>query len=260
MRAWVLDGRANALTPTLLDGAIYKVARAEEQIRELRAEMTASPTNPNYRGFASFDDNRREYTVDAVMSRMALIRWGVVTGEIVHNLRSALDLSICALARLTDPEDDCADLYFPVASKPPAPEKHLSDLRMVRIPEAVAVIGAHQPYASPRPEDHPLRVLHDLNRWDKHRVLQVVFLEFVIPTGAEVLQFQETPSEDGATAYHMVVRFPPGMRLDPGPTPVIVFSKPGPAYGDPVLRRLGLIHAEVKAVVNEITPLFEPRS
>lgn len=239
-----------------LDGAVYKVARSDEQLRQLRAEMTPAPNNAYYRGMAEPNLQRREYILDAVMSDMALLRWGVITGEIVHNLRSALDLSMCALIRASRSESDCRGLYFPIRDEPPPSGKHLGELKDVALPGAASVVEAHQPYRTSDPSSHPLRVLHELNRWDKHRVLQVGFLEFVVPDGAEATEFQLTPIKDGATAYHLVVRYPPEMNMNIAPVPVIVFSEPGPAYADPVLRRLSLIHREVKAVTTELEPLF----
>jgi hypothetical protein len=165
---------------------------------------------------------------------------------------------LCALVRFKQPASNCADSEYPISDKRLRPGEHLRELKIVKVAKAITVIEAHQPYVLGRPaaHTHPLWVLNKLNNWDKHRVLQVGFLEFVIPIGASTVDFQETQMKDGLTARHIVVHYPPGMNVSPAPAPVIVFSKPGPAYGDPVTWRLGTIHEEVNAVMTELEPLL----
>lgn len=257
------DGRGLALqylsvtAPSLLDGATYKVARARDQIEQLYAEMKPDQSNYYHRGLSQFSADRTEHTLDAVISDTAFVRWGVMTGEIVHNLRSALDLMLCALVRLSVAESDCAGTEFPIRSAAPPAGEHLKELKVVKNPDAVVTIEAHQPYTASDPMNHPLWLLNKLNNWDKHRVLQVGFLEFVVPEAGTLIDYQVTRLKDGLTAHHIVVKYPQGWDTAKYPTtPVVVFAKPGPAYADPVTWRLRTIHDEVKAVLTDLGLFF----
>lgn len=244
-------------SPSLLDGATYKVARAEDQIEQLYVEMTPERSNYYHRGMSQFNADRTEHTLDAVISDTAFLRWGVMTGEIIHNLRSALDLMLCALVRRSDAESDCSGIEFPIRSAAPAEGEQLKELKVVKNPDAVAKIEAHQPYTASDPMSHPLWLLNKLNNWDKHRVLQVGFLEFVVPVAGTLIDHQVTRLQDGLTAHHIVVKYPPGWDTAKyATTPVVVFDKPGPAYADPVTWRLRTIHHEVKAVLTDLGEFF----
>jgi len=100
-----------------------------------------------------------------------------IIGDIVHNLRSALDLLAVELVRLNN--DDTCSVYFPFA-------KSAGELKtMIRqrnldgaAPEAVALVRELKPYPEGNPE---LRYIHDLDILDKHVMLVPLAGHVAIP-------------------------------------------------------------------------------
>ena len=99
------------------------------------------------------------------------IELGVIIGDFLHNLRSALDSLICGLIHKTDPTNACSRRQFPIFTDR---EKYLAKRKdMLRgIPQgAVAVVDELQPHWRPETtrELDPLVILSTLNNHDKHR-------------------------------------------------------------------------------------------
>jgi hypothetical protein len=96
------------------------------------------------------------------------VRLSVLVGECVHNMRSALDNLICALARTLKPGSKCRGLAFPLFdSQAEWDEKSERPLKGIA-PAAREIIRRLQPWvdsASP----HPLVILNKLSNIDKHR-------------------------------------------------------------------------------------------
>jgi len=192
--------------PHPLHGPRLKIGRANEEIQRLRkAEET-------FRGKAKHEIVRAEKNPRTgqyvyrfrIIDFPALDEWGVWVGEIVHNLRSALDILIYELARLNGAPANVRDTQFPIFR-----------YRFSREVEGRSVMGFEGPQGSRRPAggsgrkmiarlraDHQARIerlqpyrrngirtnlgqplngrwnvlyrLSELNNADKHRLLQVV--------------------------------------------------------------------------------------
>lgn len=97
----------------------------------------------------------------------------VIIGDVAHNLRSALDVLLCDLARGRD--RSTSDLKFPFADGPEKWAENLgkTDFANKLGPEIVAAVAEMEAY-----RDGPgsgLRHLHDLNILDKHRLIVPTF-------------------------------------------------------------------------------------
>jgi hypothetical protein len=102
---------------------------------------------------------------------------GAIIGDIIHNLRSALDLTACELARAASESDK--GVYFPFCDRPDALEKAIKDKRFHKAgPEAVALLRQLQPY---REGNAALRAIHDLDIQDKHQMLIPAFMTIASP-------------------------------------------------------------------------------
>jgi hypothetical protein len=74
-----------------LEGCRARVERAKEHFQDLRSEFAAFRELDPY-GISSYANPATgEYVHLARVSQEPPVRWGVVAGEIVHHLRSALD-------------------------------------------------------------------------------------------------------------------------------------------------------------------------
>jgi hypothetical protein len=133
------------------------------------------------------------------LSEDSIRRWGLITGDVVHNLRCALDHLVWQLALLKcsgkEPRD-AEKVGFPITASPPEgvrPRefKATSTLKDV-LPEHRAIIYEHQPYGSRfdfsgRGAMHPFLRLKMFSNDDKHRVIPTVAVLHTGFTGFETL-------------------------------------------------------------------------
>jgi hypothetical protein len=197
------------------DNLQAKVDRADELRqsieREINEYLLAGPFR--LRDQMLPDPPRFEVFVDSIDPPPP--RLGVLVGDFVHNLRSALDHVVWQLA-LTRGDEPSTELQFPIVSDrerwPGAVRRRLPDVP----DEAVRLIETMQPYHHDDPMTHPLAVLRDLSNEDKHRVILEAMSVPVEPTpptveGEDVAESMEldmawgAPYEPGArvlTAYY----------------------------------------------------------
>jgi hypothetical protein len=93
--------------------------------------------------------------------------FGAVVGDVVHNLRAALDLMACDLVRAGN--GDPKNVYFPFCDRPEDLDKVLKDKNFNRAgAKAIALLKELKPY---RGGNVALRAIHDLDIQDKHKSL-----------------------------------------------------------------------------------------
>lgn len=163
-----------------LSGCFAKVDRAKEQIEVLEKETRDILSN-NYTILGENryweDPKRFVFYVDGPEFPL---RISVFVGEIVHNLRSSLDHLVCALALMNSGEYRRSN-QFPVCD---TYEKFQSSQKRGYLKgvgsEAFKLIQSLQPYYTGDPEKNPLKVLHDLNVMDKHRILIVLVTAIIM--------------------------------------------------------------------------------
>lgn len=147
-------------------GPRLKVERANEHIGQLNAEIRNFSERKPYRivleahanpGMAAFTIRIKE----SIPERFALI-----IGDIVHNLRAALDQTACAIIPNGTTDRDAA---FPIAWSQSTLETAIEKRHIDRAdPKAVNLIRSLKPYNGGN--DH-LTGLRDLDDTDKHRLL-----------------------------------------------------------------------------------------
>jgi hypothetical protein len=132
------------------------------------------------------------------------IQWGLLVGECVHNLRSALDNLAFALARLRcDPPPKPSQISFPLFSDKTLFKKK-ARTTLEQLPDgAVRLIESIQPFnrdgssAMGSPESDSLVLLQWLNNADKHRVPSVVLIGQLDATHEASIEYY---SEEDAAA------------------------------------------------------------
>jgi hypothetical protein len=160
-----------------LDGCIAKVDRADKHLQELVARVGpwAEDVPHEFRG--EINPVAGNYAAYLVVRKAPPIEWSIIVGDVVHNLRSALDHIACMLVpkptRATafpifhDREDFDCGVRLAAARNRRGPLTGLS-------PESAAFqfIEQTQPYRGPHgPESHPLFALRELSNEDKHRTV-----------------------------------------------------------------------------------------
>jgi hypothetical protein len=157
-------------------GVRLKIGRAERHIAELDAAMKTALGQDRY----TIDSDREPETGDYVYRVHDLPKldpeWPLVVGEILFDLRSALDHFAWQLVRL-DGGKPGEQTHFPIHDTPTDKKgKPRSIMRPpVNDPQILAALKKVQPYermGGHAPLDmHPLRRLRLMNNWDKHRLL-----------------------------------------------------------------------------------------
>lgn len=155
-----------------LEGVRLKLARAEHNIEEIYEAVVAYLAEENYEFVGEFNRKTSEYVIRGEVTK-STGHIGVIAGDVLHNLRSALDHLAWQLALLTTatPYDRT---QFPIAFTEGefgsrGGQKMISDLS----PEHRARIETFQPYHGTNENWTPL-ALHDLrvlSNTDKHRLV-----------------------------------------------------------------------------------------
>lgn len=168
-----------------LDSCWAKVERANENIQNLDRELVKFIDSEPYE-FVLDGHVKTRYKKFAkwrvVSVKDVPLRFSVLTGEIIHHLRSSLDLLVFQLIREStgaDPQK-LTDIEFPVLTEDPSlkgiKEYEAKLGRKIKGVSATAEarIKTLQPYHCSNLLDSPLYVIHKLNVIDKHRLLLAI--------------------------------------------------------------------------------------
>lgn len=145
------------------------------------------------------------------------MRWGVMLGDCVHNLRSALDHLACQLTLFNGGTmADCAQTQFPIASKSEAQFEAMANRRIPGLSSKHrAMVKRVQPYRSgEKAAVHPLAVLAELSNTDKHRVINPAY-SFVDTDSRGVLErLTKNYEGPGPSPVHSLWMVKRGTRLE----------------------------------------------
>jgi hypothetical protein len=124
------------------------------------------------------------FTVESITPTPPI--WGLQLGDVIHNIRSALDHLAWALVKRGDrpnlTKDEATKVYFPLASSP----SHFQKLRPTYLPGVKfadwTLVRKYQPYfqGKRRYGIHAFSLLADLSNDDKHRAVKPIL---VLPVG-----------------------------------------------------------------------------
>jgi hypothetical protein len=162
----------------LFDSARLKIRRAREHIRSFNEHGQRFRDTSPYHVTRAVERSGREhvYRVEIVEDPPRVL--GAIVGDVVHNLRSALDSIVFDLSLAGNPdlsERQRRDVGFPIATEETSFRKTKKMLRFLSPDQQAAVEGV-QPFRTlpSQPELEELVMVRDLNNWDKHRRLLVV--------------------------------------------------------------------------------------
>jgi hypothetical protein len=163
-----------------LAGVRAKLDRASTQLEALEGEIRAFCECDPYSISGQLDPESSDYVFRFHIHKWPPIEWGVLSGEIIHNMRSALDNIIYQLVLRAGGSPGKWNEY-PVCTKPPkrgfattmiGTSKRHGPLAGISH-EAIAIIERTQPYHGGMAEQ--LLVLDALWNIDKHKFLMPLF-------------------------------------------------------------------------------------
>jgi hypothetical protein len=161
-------------TPVDLSGVLLKLAWAEKHIETFRQTIEAyeardpRPLDVRIEG-QQLDDGSEEYELYAIVREQPPQELALIVGDVVHNVRSALDHLVYALS---SPEaQESRDTQFPIFTERGAFERRgVSMIESITGPERTLIENV-QPFAhSVEPDNDPLEILRRLSNMDKHRL------------------------------------------------------------------------------------------
>lgn len=163
-----------------LASVLAKIGRADEHAKTLKKEILRwRDSNPYMVTRQHNADFTKHFLVAHIGVEPPTVRWTLMLGDVVHNLRSALDHLVYAIAiaesgKNPPPDDD--NLMFPIRATGPGFAK-VEKVRLKSLRKEVKTsIEACQPYRRKHPDLPPLLlVLDELEKTDKHRLLKLTF-------------------------------------------------------------------------------------
>ena len=158
-----------------LDGILAKFERADENIRDLDQEISdyfrATPTP--YEVIREFQNEGRDYVV-RVRSIPTPLRFAVLTGEVLHHLRTILDYLIWVLVAHAGGKPSNTH-QFPICRTVKKFEDAINRGTAKGVSAGAAkLIEEAQPFKQAVAHDYVLTVLHELDIQEKHRLPLVV--------------------------------------------------------------------------------------
>jgi hypothetical protein len=158
-------------------GIAEKLKRANENIINLEAEIAFFIKNgeypivpkPNTEGWKEALAYHRDKPIPP--------RFSVLSGEIVHHLRSCLDHVVWHFSDSASRAKP-GGMEFPVFTAKPIEKKELEfyarKVKGITNPKVLALIEKMQPYAAVEVKNSVLLVIHNMDRFDKHQELVIV--------------------------------------------------------------------------------------
>jgi hypothetical protein len=154
----------------------WKVERAEVLLAGLDKEVKAWHKTKPY-GFTTEinEEFTRASVIVKVNSHPPIVRWSLILSDIFHNLRSALDQLIWAVAAHESPTGIplFEKITFPIWDDPPS-SRQLQRIETLSL-RMRTVIESVQPYTRPYPglACHPLRMLREIDNTNKRQLLML---------------------------------------------------------------------------------------
>ncbi len=198
----IIGSTPPAKDPASLDGAYLKVDRARAHYEVLQEEVTRFLDTQYERILTEPEEHGKKFWVPNGFDQVPRA-FAAIIGDIVHNLRTALDYLVYELARLDNEKvPEPKDTQFPICLwRNQWKEQSKKRLRGIS-PEHVEVIDSFQPYhfrdQGKDPKLATLAVLHELDIQDKHKLVLPAFARVNLgPLDMSLEDFASNPTSLG---------------------------------------------------------------
>ncbi|MGB8590209.1 MAG: hypothetical protein WA755_05465 [Candidatus Acidiferrales bacterium] len=182
--ATAIAGIIRVVPNPTLDGVKLKFKRANYHLLQLCAAINAFYASRQEDDSLTVEPDLKRKRLKFVATGVGATdpEWALMTGDVVHNLRSALDHLVCQLAILQgNTVSSCKKnrLAFPACIDPVAFKRDARRIKNLIHPEAFALIEELQPYSAAHslggsPTASNLWILSELDIIDKHRIVLAV--------------------------------------------------------------------------------------
>jgi hypothetical protein len=255
--------------PIDLKDVFLKIERSNHHRAELKSVLAAFKASRPYVYRAKCDPETKEIVYSIVEAKDPPPLLSVIAGDVLQNLRTALDYLICATV-IGNGKTPSTYTGFPILKCVPTTKDEIASFR--RKIEGIGqpaenLLDSIKPYKG---GDETLWRLHRLNNRDKHQLLLTVG---IIPRtwnfGAHFRKtrgldryipdayLQLAPGVVALKAGAEIFRDPPNSRVDEDIQLVldVAFNEPGIVTGEPVLTVLRMSHNRVMRIVAKFEEL-----
>lgn len=142
-----------------------KIHRAKKHLRDLESELASFGMKEFYAVTTDTNTELRQLGKHRILTFDTL----GLAGDVIHNLRSALDHLANQLAWVGSGNEPSRQVEFPIAKDAATYERDKARKTQGILPEVVKAIDALEPYKNGKGE--ALWQLHELDNIDKHRTL-----------------------------------------------------------------------------------------
>jgi hypothetical protein len=155
-----------------LRDAWLKIERARTHLSSLDSEVTQFGNGTPY-PVVTDRDEAGNTVAKVLVAEQPPPRMAAIVGDIVHNLRSALDYVAWQLvdANRGNPGKHTS---YPICSTPEKFELSGRAALYRATESAILAVRTSQPFTVDPPDTHPLAILEELDNHDKHRLLHVI--------------------------------------------------------------------------------------
>jgi hypothetical protein len=160
-------------------GIAEKLKRSHESILNLHLEIGAFFEGGKYPVIPDANSKEWQEALDYHRDLTIPRRFSVLSGEIIHHLRTCLDHIVWHFSSSHYRIEAENAIEFPVFREEPLTKDKISryerKVKGVTKPEILELIRKSQPYnRGGDPENDPICIVHDMDRFDKHRELVIV--------------------------------------------------------------------------------------
>ncbi len=248
-----------------------KMTRAREHLDTLHTEARLFFKSTK-RKFIMKSNGNEAWIVHYIEDGVPPIRFGVLLGDCVFNIRSALDNLICGHIRSRNPIAPCKSTQFPICSKQEQWNAKCKQYLKGVEPAMQQMLRDLQPCfrMSSVPEQDPLSVLNVLSNSDKHRAVNLT-LAYDIDFSLKVHKNDGTVHVWNATKPLYAgdigtipldldpATVQPCARVEANGTAILIIGEVGPWGQRPVWSVLADLHEYVQhRVVMPLKPFFLP--
>jgi hypothetical protein len=239
-------------------GIAEKLKRADQNIANLKTEIDAFIDSGKYPVLPHPDEQMWQEAVSYHRDKRIPVRFGVLAGEIVHHLRSTLDHIIWHFSDF--PSEEAwrkAEnvIEFPVFAEPLTKDdlkRYNRKIQGITNTQVLTWIREMQPYnAGANVADDPLLIVHNMDRFDKHRELVIVdpsaFIN--IPPTMPELARKLTLYADGKLPASEHVSASRALKEHTKVTPQVSFREFGKRKTQPVIPGLMELFDEINTMV-----------
>jgi hypothetical protein len=159
-------------------GINEKLKRADQNILNLQGEVSLFFQKCKYPVMPKINDKEHGKAVQYFKKLTIPLRFSVLSGEIVHHLRSCLDHIVWEFSEEAyRTGENSRYIEFPILHTRPSPKNKptVYDRKIKGVTNAAALklIGELQPYDRPYPTSDPLFIINAMDITDKHRELVI---------------------------------------------------------------------------------------